>query len=98
VSINLPRPPDQNLFSSDNPRRYLEELTNWATRVIAELERESREQSAPAHAVISVKNIAAPTTALDGATATLGDLTNFLGGLVDTLNKRGFIRTRAGQE
>lgn len=98
MAINLPRPPDQNLFSPDNPRRYLEELTNWANRIIAELERESREQSAPAHAVFSVKNIAAPTTSLDGSTAGLADLTNFIGGLVDTLNRRGFIRTRAGQE
>jgi hypothetical protein len=97
MALNLPRPPDITLYDVDDPRQYVEQLYLWLTRVVAEIERDSREQTAPARAVFSVKN-ATPTTVLDGTSATTADLVNFVAGLVETMVKRGFLRTRAGQE
>ncbi len=95
MSIDLPRPPDAAVFESD-PKRYVRDLTSFFNRLVAELERDSRDVTTPAKAVFAVTNIAAPTTTLDGAAATLTDVKNFLGGLYATLLAKGVIRTKAG--
>jgi hypothetical protein len=99
MAMNLPRPPDIRLYDVDNPRQYVEQLYLWLTRVVAEIERDSREQTAPARAVIDVRNVPNPTTIFDAAPPLNNEqIANFLGGLIDTMVKRGFLRTKAGQE
>lgn len=95
MSINLPRPPDAAIFDSD-PKRYIRDVTVFFSRLCAEIERDSRDATTPAKAVFAVSNIAAPATVLDGATAGVPEILDFIGGLVATLLAKGVIRTKAG--
>lgn len=97
MSINLPRPPEADLFRAD-PQRFVSELISFLNRLIAELERDARDATTPAKAVFALTNNTTPSTTLDVAAGSLGDVRNFLGGLVGTLNRKGILRTKAGAE
>lgn len=90
MSLNLPR---LNLTTGGDLRADLE---LWASRLIAEIERDARDQATPAKATFSV-SIAAPSATLTDVSA-LADVRNFLGELFGSLNKKGILRTKAGAE
>lgn len=95
MSINLPRAPDPSLFASDAPA-YIRALADYHNKVGQELERYSRQVETPAKAAFIVTNIPAPTTTLDGATAGIPEILNYLGGLHATLLAKGITRTKVG--
>lgn len=96
MSINLPRAPDARLFERDAVA-YVRALSDFLNKLGQEMERYSRETTTPAKAVFAVTNISAPTTTLDGGTAVLADVINFIGGLYATLLAKGILRTKAGE-
>jgi hypothetical protein len=67
-------------------------------KLAQEVERESRATETPAKTAFVVTNIPAATTTLDGATAVLADVINFLGGFTDTFVAKGIIRTKSRSE
>ncbi len=95
MTLQLPRPPSADRYCSD-PQGWAGDLSDFLSKLVQELERDSRDTSTPAKAPFAVTNIAAPTTTLDGATAGIPEIRNFLGGLVATLLAKGIIRTKAG--
>jgi hypothetical protein len=97
VTLQLPRPPSADLHRTD-ARAYFSELTDFLNKLVQELERADRAAETPAKAAFALTNIAAPTTALDGAAGTLTDVKNFIGGLCATLLAKGLIRTKVGPD
>jgi hypothetical protein len=95
MSLTLPRAPSADKYRTD-PDGYIRDLTDCLSKLMQELENLSRDMEIPAKAVFTVTNIAASTTTLNGATATLTEVINYLGGQYDTFLARGIIRTKAG--
>ncbi len=97
MSLILPRAPSPDRLRSD-PDGYARDVSNCIAQMTQELERMSRAAETPTKAAFLVTNIAAPTTTLDGGTAILADVVNFLGGLCATLLAKGIIRTKVGPQ
>lgn len=95
MTVQLSRPPAAELLRTD-PDRYARDLSAFLNGMVQELERAGRAAEGAAKAVFAVTNIAAPTTTLDGATADLAAVINYLGGLHATLLALGVVRTKEG--
>lgn len=94
MTLVLPRPPDVDLFDK-NPREWARQMRDFLTRFVTEIERDARDVATPAKAVFTLSNIPASTTTLDGGTAGVTEIINYLGGMTETLIAKGIIRSKA---
>lgn len=91
----LPSPPSAADFSRD-ANKWAQDLENWARSLNGILESTINALGDPAKAAILITNSVAPTTTLDVAGATLGDVKEFIAGLVATMKAKGLLRSKVG--
>jgi hypothetical protein len=95
VTVQLPKPPAAAQYKGD-PDGFMGAFEQWATRLVSAIERDSRDVTTPAKAVVTISNTT-NTTTLDGSSGAVIDVEgrNFSAGIAQTLIDKGILRSKA---